>query len=357
MQFAVFGMSSLFFRPLIKHLETVDFPNYERLGRACELLEIKSRPDINSEAVGVIYEDTIVPWLGERAAVGMNYNFKQQRWLEIPEGFVNASRVQPVKNLPNQPLVELPKLVNGQGMWAEVTVPYAEASLVNGPSSNSWVSELIDKGLPVRVYYNQVYYVDDIKVDAKGQVYYRVNPNYYGGVDMLWVPAEALRPITPDEISPLNPDIADKHIVIDVLRQCLSCYEGNTEVFFCRVSTGGKFDSYGNLVDKWATPVGNHRVSRKFITLQMAGGGATGVSYDLPGIGWTSIFATGGVAIHATVWHNGFGDTLSHGCVNCLPEDAKWIFRWVNPVVAYDPGMVDVTLTGESSTTVEVIER
>jgi hypothetical protein len=85
-------------------------------------------------------------------------------------------------------------------------------------------------------------------------------------------------------------------------------------------------------------------------------GGTTGAPYDLPGIGWVSVFATGGVAIHATVWHNDFGTPKSHGCVNALPEDAKWIFRWGLPQIPYDPGMVDISLTGDPSTIVQVIE-
>jgi lipoprotein-anchoring transpeptidase ErfK/SrfK len=84
--------------------------------------------------------------------------------------------------------------------------------------------------------------------------------------------------------------------------------------------------------------------------------GTTGATYDSPGIGWTSIFATGGVAIHSTYWHNSFGDPISHGCVNASPEDARWIFCWTQPSVVYDPGMLDVTLTGEPSTRIEVVE-
>ncbi len=112
---------------------------------------------------------------------------------------------------------------------------------------------------------------------------------------------------------------------------------------------------FGEVVDKWVTPVGQHSITRKYISLQMSGG-TTGAGYDLPGIGWTSIFATGGVAIHSTFWHNNFGDPVSHGCVNASPEDAKWIFLWTTPHVPYDPGSVDVTVTGESSTVVEVAD-
>jgi lipoprotein-anchoring transpeptidase ErfK/SrfK len=175
-----------------------------------------------------------------------------------------------------------------------------------------------------------------------------VNPNYYGGVDLLWVPAEAMRQITADEIAPINPNSENKHITVDVSRQTLSCYEGDTEVYYCRVSTGYKSD-------RWSTPIGKHMISRKYISLQMSGG-TTGAPYDLPGIGWTSIFATGGVAIHATVWHNYFGEPRSHGCVNTMPTDAKWIFRWSQPNVSYDPGMNDVTVSGDNGTTVDVVE-
>jgi lipoprotein-anchoring transpeptidase ErfK/SrfK len=241
-------------------------------------------------------------------------------------------------------------------MWAEVTVPYADAVLdKKEPSSNSWVEAKLDAGLPLRVYYCQVFWVDQVKTDENGRTFYRLNPNYFGGVDMLWVAAEAMRPINADELEPINPDITNKRIVVDVTHQSLACFEGNSEVFYTRVSTGAKFDMYGNVVDNWSTPVGAHRVTRKYVSLQMSGG-TTGAGYDLPGIGWTSIFATGGVAIHSTFWHNNYGDPVSHGCVNALPQDAKWIFRWTSPNVIYDPGTLDVTVTGEDSTRVQVVE-
>jgi lipoprotein-anchoring transpeptidase ErfK/SrfK len=110
---------------------------------------------------------------------------------------------------------------------------------------------------------------------------------------------------------------------------------------------------YGNVVDKWSTPVGEHRATRKFISLQMAGG-TTGAGYDLPGIGWVTIFATGGVAIHSTFWHNNYGDPMSHGCVNANPQDAHWLFRWTQPQVSSDPGMLDVTVSGQNSTKILV---
>lgn len=83
-------------------------------------------------------------------------------------------------------------------------------------------------------------------------------------------------------------------------------------------------------------------------------GGTTGGGYDLPGIGWTTLFVGNGVAIHSTFWHNNFGVAMSHGCVNTKPEDAQWIFRWTTPYVSYDPG--DITISMPGGTRVEVVE-
>jgi lipoprotein-anchoring transpeptidase ErfK/SrfK len=351
------GLTSLGINPKQRFNAEAQFPDYERLGRVCIIgkVEIKTAPYEGSQTVKVLYEDTVIPWLRDVVAKEPNLNFYNQRWLETLDGYAYATNIQPVKNIPNQPIQALLPTSMGEGMWAEVTIPYADVSLVTNPSSNSWVKARIDQGLPLRVYYGQVYYVDRIKKDDDGSIYYRVNPNYYGGVDMFWVPAEAMHPIDPEEIAPINPEVENKKIVVDVSRQTMSCFEGETEVYYCRVSTGAKFDMYGNPVEKWSTPLGSYLISRKFISLQMSGG-TTGAPYDLPGIGWVSVFATGGVAIHATVWHNDFGTPKSHGCVNTLPEDAKWIFRWSLPQIKYDPGMVDISSTSQPSTTIQVIE-
>lgn len=353
------GLGVFAFRPTGQGSALPEFPQSGKLGRvvcasgtACSI-EVKARPDPTSQTVAMVREDTVLPWLREVISPTPTYIFTNQRWVETPEGFIYGPYLQPVENRPNQPVMELPHSSLGPGMWAEVTVPYADVTLQSTPSSNSWVEARTEAFLPVRVVYSQVFWVDQIKTEEDGQVYYRVNPNYYGGLDMLWVPAEAFRPITEEDIAPISPDVEGKRIEIDVIYQTLSCYEGNREVYYCRVSTGARFDMYGNSVDKWATPAGEHRAARKFISLQMAGG-TTGAGYDLPGIGWTMIFATGGVAIHSTFWHNNFGDPMSHGCVNVQPEDARWLFRWSQPTVRYDPGMLDVTQTGQVGTSIIV---
>ncbi len=320
----------------------------EHLGRVLALAEIKAKPDTDAETVGTLYEDNLVVWLHEVS--GVNLNREVQRWVETPDGYIWSPRLQPVLNQPNKILDELPQTSKGLGMWAEVTVPYVDLILENPPARSPWL-----KANPPyqRLYYSQVVWVDDIKKREGQHNLYRVNELYGSYGDRFWADGEAFRPLTQQEIAPITPDVEDKKILVDTTYQVLSCYERNSEVYYCRVSTGAKFNDVGEHVDKWATPVGTHHTWRKLVSLHMAGGTASG-GYDLPGIAWTVLFASGGVAIHSTFWHNNYGVPMSHGCVNTRPEDAKWIFRWTSPNVPYDPG--DITVQMPGGTPVQVVE-
>jgi hypothetical protein len=83
-------------------------------------------------------------------------------------------------------------------------------------------------------------------------------------------------------------------------------------------------------------------------------GGSRASGYELFGVSWTSIFATGGVAIHATYWHNNYGEPMSHGCVNATPQDSKFVFLWTLPIAPYDAGKIEIS--GYDGTSVVVID-
>jgi len=99
--------------------------------------------------------------------------------------------------------------------------------------------------------------------------------------------------------------------------------------------------------------LGCHRIWHKSVSLPLSGDSSS-VGWDLPAVGWTSLFIGAGVAIHSTYWHNNYGEPSSRGCVNASPDDSKWVFRWTIPEVAYDPG--DVTVSMPGGTLIEVIE-
>lgn len=73
-------------------------------------------------------------------------------------------------------------------------------------------------------------------------------------------------------------------------------------------------------------------------------------------VGWVSLFVGMGVAIHSTYWHNNYGEPSSRGCVNANPDDAKWVFRWNQLEVMYDPGDVTVEMPGGTKVSVEKME-
>jgi hypothetical protein len=313
-------------------------------------IDVFTRPDASSQVVGALYEDQVVPWVHE--VVGPMPGRINQRWVETPYGFVWGGQLQPVRNQPNTPVSSLPATRLGNGMWAEVTVPYVDLILDNPPVRAPWLQYRASIGLPPRFFYSQIVWVDQMRVDQAGGTHYRLNEKYGSG-DIFWAPAEALRPLTAEEMSPINPDAEDKHIKVNLWFQTLACYEGSSEVHFARISSGAMYDLGGNKVDAWSTPLGEFPIWRKAVSLPLSGGSAA-AGWSLPAVGWVSLFVSTGVAIHSTYWHNNYGEPSSRGCVNASPEDSKWVFRWSQPQVGYDPG--DVTVEWPGGTRVEVVE-
>ena len=238
-------------------------------------------------------------------------------------------------------------------MWVEVTVPYADLILDNPPARAPWLKYHASINLPARFYYSQVVWADQIRTDENGQVWYRLNEKYGSG-DIFWSRAEAYRPLSLEELAPIHAEVEDKRIEVNIWYQTLSCYEGSREVYFARISSGALFNADGIEVDAWATPLWEAPIWRKAISLPLSGGSAA-AGWSLPAVGWVSLFVGTGVAIHSTFWHNNYGEPSSRGCVNASPEAAKWIFRWSNPIVPYEPG--DVTVEWPGGTVVNVIEH
>ncbi|MBA4313237.1 MAG: hypothetical protein C0417_11470 [Chlorobiaceae bacterium] len=328
-----------------------DFPINQRLGRVFNKAEIKSKPDPESATVNVLYDDAVVPIIREVIGMRDPSGFKTRLWYETPEGYITSLAVQPVKLEINQPLTELPIYGISPGFWAEVTVPYVDIYLDN----NTPRSPRLQVTKKPRFYFSQVLWVDGLKTNEVGEVIYHVLEKHGSYGDMFWADARAFRPLTPEDVSPINPEVPDKRILVDVSHQTISCFEGSREILFSLVSTGAKYDMYGNKVDNWSTPVGDyHAVNRKYISLHMAGGTSKASGYEEFAVAYTSIFATGGVAFHSTYWHNAWGDPMSHGCVNLRPDDAKFVYRWTQPDVPYESGLIEQS--GYSGTKVQVVE-
>ena len=123
-----------------------------------------------------------------------------------------------------------------------------------------------------------------------------------------------------------------KRIIIDLARQELDAYDGDTLFMQQSISTG---------LELTPTPLGKFRVYRKMPDSYMQGPipGLSDQYYDLPGVPWDLYFTRDGGAIHGTYWHNHFGQQWSHGCVNLPPDQAKILYEWADlgtPVFVVD---------------------
>lgn len=349
LKLSALGLGALAFRPA-DYLSSLlsQAGSNDKIGRVCVgSVNLRLKPDADSPSIKKLYEDQLIVWVKDIVGV-LPTGLLNRKWIETPEGYVYMPSVQPVKNLVNTPMSAMP--ANQQtGFWAEVSVPMVDLVQANPPPNSPWLKEV---KLP-RLYYSQVMWVDQVKTNSEGKIVYHVSERYGSYGDAFWALGEAFRPITPEELAPISPDVEEKRIDVNIPHQTLSCYEGNREVYFCRISSGAKFDAYGKEVEDWKTPLGPQPIWRKLVSIHMSGGG-TGAGWDTPGIGWTCLFNGVGVAIHSTFWHNAFGEPRSHGCVNAAPEDAKWIFRWTTPGVDYDPG--DKTISMPGGTIVNVVD-
>ena len=315
-----------------------DFPIAPRLGRTFYTVDIKSKPDPESTTVKSVYNDSVLILNREVIGKTPTMYWRNRRWFETPEGFIPAISVQPVENNPAQPVSELPVYGEKPGMWTEVKVPFVDLYL-DGDTPKS--PTLLETTNP-RFYYSQILWIDGIKQGANGETLYHVTEKHGSYGDTFWADARAFTPITPEDLTPITPEITNKYITVNLTHQTLSCFENDQEILFTRVSTGAKYNYEGKPVDEWSTPVGDfHSVSRKYISLHMAGG-TSASGFEQFAVGFTSIFATGGVAIHSTYWHNNYGEMLSHGCVNVEPEISKFIYRWTMPEAPYYDGKIEV---------------
>jgi hypothetical protein len=237
-------------------------------------------------------------------------------WYQTEGGFIHSAFVQPVENQPSGG----PAPITPPGIWVQVSVPIAETRLKpNAP----WVSR--------KLYYSSVYRAVDVMQDEAGRWWYRLQDGiaYRPGPYVL---ASSLRYVSPAALAPISSERTDKQIVVNLAKQEMMCFEGDTPVFSARTATGYA-PNY--------TPRGEYEVLRKSHTSYMIGG-AGADHYDLPGVSFPTYFTRSAIAVHGTYWHNDYGRPRSHGCVNVLNDAAQFVFRWTSPAVPYDQPQIAV---------------
>ncbi|MCL5998647.1 MAG: L,D-transpeptidase family protein [Chloroflexi bacterium] len=281
-------------------------------GRAIQAgLVLREAPSSKAKLVRQLALNEVVALLGQVNGDGPVHNII---WYQTQEGFVYSAFMQPCENSVNTPLVSVDK---DSLIWGEVTVPVTEARAQPGSQA----------GVRYRLYYSAMVRVAALVVDQENVSWYQVDDGMTNG---LFVRAEHIRPVEQHELEPISPDVPQdaKRIEVDLAQQVATAYEDDQPVFSARVATG-----YAG----FRTTPGEHRIFLKTPSRRMIGGArGTNDFYDLPGVGWVSYFTASRIAFHSTYWHNDYGRPRSHGCVNMLPEDAKWVFRWTMPSSPYE---------------------
>lgn len=140
--------------------------------------------------------------------------------------------------------------------------------------------------------------------------------------DGLWLGRHALR-VAARRARPAQIPAGARWVHVSLSEQVLVAYEGQQPVFATLVSTGK---------EGFESPTGLFRIHAKHVSTTMDGAEGTDEAYSIEDVPWTMYFH-GSIALHAAFWHDRFGRTRSHGCVNLAPADAQWLFQWSTPGV------------------------
>jgi hypothetical protein len=158
------------------------------------------------------------------------------------------------------------------------------------------------------------------KVIFDGGIRYpeRVAGDWYVAVD-----PESVLPLENigDEVLTKGMPATTKRIIISLSKEMLYAYDGDALFMQEPISTG---------LELTPTPRGTFLIYKKTPSRYMQGPllGISDQYYDLPGVPWNLYFTKEGAVIHGAYWHDHFGQSWSHGCVNLSPENAKKLYTW-----------------------------
>jgi hypothetical protein len=294
---------------------------------------------LKSERVGKAIRNELLSLLEEvHSPSGPPHN---PLWYRLINGYAHSGRIQRIESLPpNLPLSSIPE----SGLLGEITAPYVQSQRFFRTSG--WKPLYL-------LYYGSLHWITGVEQGPDGASWYRLRDTL---LNVLYsVPSSAVRPVYPREYSPISTLVPpeEKRIVISVGAQSLVAYEADRPVLQTSISSGIHTEQVSEGELPTDTPLGNFHIQLKMPSRHMGDGRLTDDpnAYELPGVPWTMVFHETGVALHGTYWHDNFGIRMSHGCVNLRSVDAKWLFRWTDPV--YEPS--DWYKTGYG-TLVQVIE-
>jgi lipoprotein-anchoring transpeptidase ErfK/SrfK len=152
--------------------------------------------------------------------------------------------------------------------------------------------------------------------------------DYHQTKEDLWIKSRLLRVTEPGDL-PEKLEPGETWVDVNISQQTLVAFKGETPIYATLVSTGKK----SSIKEKdHSTPTGEWRVYVKHVTDTMDGDGtaAGDLPYSIEDVPYVMYFHRS-YALHGAFWHRNYGVTMSHGCVNLAPLDAKHLFFLLGP--------------------------
>jgi hypothetical protein len=180
--------------------------------------------------------------------------------------------------------------------------------------SNSKVPSKDEPGQIVDLHERYEFFeVHSVQLDEQRQRWFEINPGE-------WVPDDEFAYVAPVLSNP-SKGATTRWISVNLSEQYLVVYQDEQPIFATLVSTGKETSG-------WATGEGIFTVYHKDEIYSLLSPDPNDVGnyliQDVPYI----LYYQGSWALHGAYWHDNFGVSNSHGCVNLSPADAKWLFEW-----------------------------
>ncbi len=208
---------------------------------------------------------------------------------------------------------------HGVRIGSEVKMPFA---LIRRPGAKRFVWQASKKRMK-----------EDGDVDFRSAWNLTGKQKFDGGVlhfettDGFWVDDRHASRVDPAKKMPKWGKNGEKWIDVNITKQVLVAYEGETPVYAALVSAGEDGLEDG----KKSTKKGIFRIHTKFVSTTMDSD-VVGEEFELRDVPYVQYFEEG-FALHGAYWHDVFGKPKSHGCINLAPEDARRLFFWTEPQV------------------------
>jgi hypothetical protein len=266
-------MGSLAFRPLTYWgAENESFKPNGVVRITVAQTDIFQEPDVQSEIIGSFNRDKLVPIFEEITDQESLSN--APRWYRIRNGFINSMYTQRVEN---RHLNEPHPWVHEEGTLGEITVPYTRAYL-NNPLYG-W--------LPVyRLYFQSVHWITDVDEGPDGKSWYQISDESDDNLK-YYVPGPHVRLISPEELTPVSPDVPWEHkrIEVSLAKQELKAYEYREVVLHTLISSGIPGIG-GDSPIPTVTPTGKFNIQVKMPSKHMGDGRITDniEAYELLGV-------------------------------------------------------------------------